>query len=224
MGIFRDKTEDLDKDPPTHKMQRNTQENEYEAEPKTTPGMGSPMDDFPGLTDDLNDLPVDEPEHDEEPKTRVRYRGKKTNGSRSTNSASATQAESAVPEENEQAMDDPVVGWLVVIDGPGRGNSRQLGYGMNTIGRSSTERVALDYGDSDMTRSKHAIVTYDPRGRKFYLQHGGGQNLTYLNGAPVLVPTELKGGEEVLVGQTMLRFVNFCGEQFDWQDQADPQN
>jgi hypothetical protein len=29
----------------------------------------------------------------------------------------------------EEAERDPVVGWLVVIAGPGRGNARRLGYG-----------------------------------------------------------------------------------------------
>ena len=32
-------------------------------------------------------------------------------------------------------LDDPPVGWLVVVKGPGRGRALALGYGMNTIGR-----------------------------------------------------------------------------------------
>ncbi len=34
--------------------------------------------------------------------------------------------------------EDPVVGWVVVIKGPGRGTSVPLGYGMNSIGRSGS--------------------------------------------------------------------------------------
>ena len=30
---------------------------------------------------------------------------------------------------------------------------------------------------------------------------------------------ELKGGEEILLGETKLRFVPFCGKDFDWRDQ-----
>jgi hypothetical protein len=128
------------------------------------------------------------------------------------------------PAESEAAkkkdgMDDPVVGWLVVVDGPGKGISVTLGYGMNSIGRSPSDRIALDFGDQQISRTSHAIVTYDPRGRKYFVQHGGGKNLTYMGDQPVLTPVELKGGEEILLGETKLRFVAFCGKDFDWRDQ-----
>lgn len=118
--------------------------------------------------------------------------------------------------------DDPVVGWVVVVRGPGRGASLPLGYGMNGIGRSKTERVCLDFGDEQISRNQHAVITYDPRGRKYFVQHGGGKNLTYLGDEqPVLTPVELTGGEEITLGDTTLRFVPFCGKEFDWQDQPD---
>ncbi len=60
------------------------------------------------------------------------------------------------------------------------------------------------------------MLTYDPRGRKFYLQHGGGANLTYLGDVPVLQPAEIKGGETISLGNTKLRFVPLCGSDFDW--------
>jgi FHA domain len=115
-------------------------------------------------------------------------------------------------------MEDPVVGWVVVVSGPGQGASLTLGYGMNSIGRAPTERICLDFGDSQISRTSHASITYDPRGKKYFINHGGGKNLTYLGEDPVLTPIELKGGEEVMIGDTTLRFVPFCGEDFDWRD------
>lgn len=114
-------------------------------------------------------------------------------------------------------MDNPVVGWLVVIVGPGKGTARELGYGMNSIGRSPEDRVSLDFGDEEISRHGHAVVTYDPRGRRFYAQHGGGVNLSYLDDAPLLQPMMLNGGEVLAIGNTRLKFVPFCGEAFDWQ-------
>jgi hypothetical protein len=111
---------------------------------------------------------------------------------------------------------EPVVGWLVIINGPGRGESFALGYGVNSIGRSASERISLDFGDEEISREKHALLTYDPKGRKFYLQNGGGINLTYISNAPVLQTIELKGGEIISIGKTELSFVPFCGEKFDW--------
>ncbi|MBF0584812.1 MAG: FHA domain-containing protein [Magnetococcales bacterium] len=115
-------------------------------------------------------------------------------------------------------MDDPVVGWLVIMEGPGKGAFRPLGYGMNSIGRSAESRVCLDFGDEQLSRSNHAVVVYDPRGRKFYVQHGGGINLTYVDNAPVMVPIELAAGQDMILGNTRLRFMPFCGAAFDWQD------
>lgn len=112
----------------------------------------------------------------------------------------------------------PVVGWLVIIAGPGRGRALTLGYGTNGIGRGPESRVQLDFGDMHVSRENHAVISYDPRGRRFYLQHGGGTNLTYLNEQPVLAPTELQGGEIISLGHTRLHFVPFCGPAFDWQD------
>lgn len=115
-------------------------------------------------------------------------------------------------------LDDPVVGWLVIVGGPGKGKALQLGYGYNAIGRGETARVKLNFGDNQISRGGHTIVTYDSRGRKFYVQHGEGTNLTYLNDEPVLIPIELPPLSHISIGSTVLRFVPLCGDAFDWQD------
>ena len=115
-------------------------------------------------------------------------------------------------------MDDPPVGWLVVVEGPGKGSVATLGMGVNTIGRDRSERVSLDFGDTMISRTNHGTITYDPRGRKFYVQHGGGKNLTYIDDEPVLAPRELAPLTQVQVGDTVLRFVPLCGAEFSWGD------
>ena len=121
----------------------------------------------------------------------------------------------------DRSMDDPVVGWLVVVEGPGKGQVMPLGYGANPLGRGATDRVKLDFGDDQISRNGHAVVTYDPRGRQFYVQHGGGTNLTYLGDQPVLAPVELPALSHIGIGNTILRFVPLCGAEFDWQDTED---
>lgn len=125
-------------------------------------------------------------------------------------------AKDAPEQESDDEVNDPVVGWLVIVEGPGKGHSLKLGFGMNSIGRAPDERVPVDFGDSEISRKSHSMVTYDPRGCKFYLQHGEGTNLTYLGDAPVLQPTELKGGEVIGIGNTRFAFVPFCGPNFNW--------
>ena len=124
-------------------------------------------------------------------------------------------------EERADGMDDPVVGWLVVVEGPGKGRSMELGYGANSMGRGETSRVQLNFGDNQISRRDHATVTYDPRGRKFSVDKGSGRNLTYLNDEPVLTAVELPAQSHIGIGATVLRFVPLCGDAFDWQDKKD---
>ncbi len=121
----------------------------------------------------------------------------------------------AAPLEN-QALKDPVSGFLTVVSGPGRGSVSMLRYGKNSIGRAVSQAIALDHGDSRISRENHCAVTYDPVSRKFYLQQGEGNKLTYLEGQPVLAPTQLAAGNQIRVGDTVLRFVPLCGKDFDW--------
>ncbi len=116
---------------------------------------------------------------------------------------------------------DPVVAWVVVVGGPGRGNALELGYGMNQVGRNPDNRVPLPFGDQEISRSAHAVITYDPRSRKYFVQpNTQGSNLTYIGAeqSPVLTPVELFGGELIRMGGTTLKFVPLCGESFDWSD------
>ena len=109
----------------------------------------------------------------------------------------------------------PVTGWLVVVDGPGKGSSVQLGFGHNTIGRGPAMRVRLDFGDRKISRDTHTTLTYEPKGNAFYLQQG--KNLAYIDDQPVLNPVRLEAGALIGLGDTMLRFVPFCDDGFTWE-------
>ena len=115
-------------------------------------------------------------------------------------------------------MGAPVVGWLVVTAGPGRGAAVSLMSGMNSVGRDDSNAARVDFGDDTISRSAHAFVTYDHEGRTFHLSHAGQTNVIRLNDKPVLAPTELSHGDMVRIGATTLRFVALCGPDFDWSD------
>ena len=108
------------------------------------------------------------------------------------------------------------VGWLVVAEGPGRGHSFALHAGVSTIGRGADQSVTLDYGDTSISREKHAAIAYDDETNGFYLGHGGKSNIVRLNGRPVLSTEDLHHGDRVRVGETTLRFVALCGTEFTW--------
>ena len=130
-------------------------------------------------------------------------------------------ATSEDPVAATDAMADPPVGWLVVVRGPGKGNVLTLGNGMNAIGRGTSSRVRLDFGDDNISRANHARVAYEPRQRRWLLSHGDGANLTYLNGEVVMASVEIASGAEIQIGDTTLRFQAFCSQEFDWPDVDD---
>lgn len=109
------------------------------------------------------------------------------------------------------------VGWVVVVAGPGLGTAFPLSYGSNRLGRGQDVDVALNFGDESISRGPHCRVVYDVKGRTFYLQPGEGTGLTYMNGGPVLAPTQIQSEAEFEIGHTTLRFVPLCGAGFDWQ-------
>jgi hypothetical protein len=113
---------------------------------------------------------------------------------------------------------DPPAGWLVIVDGPGKGHAVTVGIGANSIGRNPDQRIALSFGDEHISGEGHALLVYDPESRRFYINHGGGKNLTYVEGQLVMTPTELDPHAEIRIGETRMRFVPLCGEQFDWSD------
>jgi hypothetical protein len=111
---------------------------------------------------------------------------------------------------------DPVAGWLIVVQGPGKGRSVEVGMGANSIGRAPEQQICLNFGDSQISRERHAVIVYDPLSKRFFLQSGEVRNLTYLNGEVVLSHVELNGGETIILGNTHLRFVRLCGPDFSW--------
>lgn len=109
----------------------------------------------------------------------------------------------------------PVVGWLVVIGGPGQGRDVRITPGMNTIGRESGG-IVLNFGDESISREKHAMLAYDPDGNSFMIAHGDGKNLTKVNGRTLMSPQELGAYDRIRMGNTEMVFVPLCGQDFSW--------
>lgn len=108
------------------------------------------------------------------------------------------------------------VGWVVVIEGPGRGECFALLTGMSQIGRGEGQTIQLDFGDTAISRNNHAAIVYDPETHSFWLGHGGKTNIVRLNGKPVIVNEMLASGDLIRIGETILRFVALCDSNFNW--------
>lgn len=117
---------------------------------------------------------------------------------------------------------EPVVGWLVCIEGVNRGRDYRIRPERNFIGRSKTMHICIE-GDDTISREKHAILTYNPKKRSFKIQAGESASMVYLNDEDVDVPMELKPYDTIELGRTKLKFVPFCGDTFMW-DELDEQS
>ncbi|MGE0765121.1 MAG: FHA domain-containing protein [Hyphomicrobiaceae bacterium] len=114
---------------------------------------------------------------------------------------------------------DPVVGWLVVLNGPGKGNFRPIYSGSNTIGRSPGQRIPIDFGDDAISSEKQAFLVYDGRKRQYQLVPNLERpNLVHLNDSALLANGELNHHDKITMGRTTLLFVPLCGAEFDWAD------
>ncbi len=113
------------------------------------------------------------------------------------------------------------VGWIMVMEGPGRGASFTLTAGVSKIGRGEDQAVRLDFGDNSISRDNHAAIAYDEEQRTFFIGHGGKANLVRLNDMPVLSTEALEDGDLVRIGETSLRFLALCGPEFAWEDEEE---
>lgn len=109
-------------------------------------------------------------------------------------------------------------GWLVVVDGPGRGAFFAVTTSVSSIGRGADQAISLNFGDASISRQSHAAIAYDAEQNRFFLGHGNKSNIVRRNGMPVLATEELFDGDVIRIGKTSLRFVALCGEGFTWGD------
>jgi hypothetical protein len=117
---------------------------------------------------------------------------------------------------------DPVVGWLVVVGGPGLGAFRPIYEGNNTIGRAPTQRIPINFGDEAISSEEQAYLRYDSIDRKFLLVPNLAKtNIIAVNDKKPTSAVELSAMDLITVGRTQLAFVPFCGVEFDWSELND---
>jgi hypothetical protein len=117
---------------------------------------------------------------------------------------------------------DPVVGWLVVVGGKGLGAFRPIFEGNNTLGRSPTQRIAIDFGDDSISAEEQGYIRYDSFDRSFlFVPNMAKTNVVAVNDMKPTSAVPLSAMDVITVGRTQLAFVPFCSEEFDWSDLTD---
>ncbi len=117
---------------------------------------------------------------------------------------------------------DPVVGWLVVVGGPGLGAFRPIYEGNNSVGRGGRQRIPIDFGDDTISAEEQAFIRYDSLDRSFlFVPNLSKTNIVAVNDKRPTGAVKLELMDVISMGRTQLAFVPFCGEEFDWSELSD---
>jgi hypothetical protein len=124
--------------------------------------------------------------------------------------------------ERGELEQDPVVGWVVVVGGPGLGCYRPIYEGNNALGRSSDQRIPIDFGDDAISTEEQAYIRYDSQDRSFlFVPNLTKPNVVSVNNKRPTTAVVLSAMDVITVGRTQLAFVPFCGADFDWAEITD---
>ena len=112
---------------------------------------------------------------------------------------------------------EPPVGWMIGLSGTYQGRALECYAGRNRIGRAQGMEILLA-DEPSVSRVNHAALIYEPRERRFYLQAGMGDSLTYLNGSLLFDHAELHSYDRITLGKAEFIFLPLCGPAFSWDE------
>ncbi len=144
--------------------------------------------------------------------------------SRYTN-ASATGTNSYFEDDDERTVSasmkkkgmNPIVGWLVALNGDNKGQDYRIHEEKNYIGRNPNSDICIR-GDQAISKENHACIAYETKHKKFFFIPGNSRNIAYINENAIFTTTELKPYDIIELGVTKFVFVAFCGDKFDWDE------
>ena len=198
----------------------------------SSPPAGSMWVENQRASSNSQDIHATVPLYDEEPRTAAPPPPKKTDKENSSSAPGRSAKEEKKTAHPTNTQDVPVtdakvkqnaivppVGWLVGIAGPYWGKAFECKAGRNRIGRNLSMEIILSE-DPTVSGESFAILIYEPRRRKFYIDSGDHTGLIYLNDEPVFSHAELQAYDKLDIGQSTFLLLPLCGERFTWDDHA----
>lgn len=110
-----------------------------------------------------------------------------------------------------------VVGWLVGLNGPSRGEAFAVRMGRNVIGRDRRSDIVVN---DEQASSHHADLVFRPDERRFILMDHNSTNGTYVNEAEIEPRRDLAEKDIVRIGGHRFLFSPLCHDGFHWDDEG----
>ena len=111
---------------------------------------------------------------------------------------------------------DPVVGWLICVEGREKGRDYRIHSDNNYIGRSEKMDICLR-GDETISRENQAVITFDASDNSYYFSPGDGRSIVRVNNTAIFQTVKLEAYDRLIIGTTELLFLPLCGEKFRWE-------
>lgn len=112
---------------------------------------------------------------------------------------------------------NPVLGWLICVQGGKQGKDFRLTQETTYIGRAASNDVCLDF-DEAISRDTAITITYIKQSRVFRLNAEQSKNPVLVNQSPVLTELYLRDRDVISIGNTQLKLVCFCDASFAWEN------
>ena len=110
---------------------------------------------------------------------------------------------------------NPVVGWLVCTEGPGRGTDYRIFSQYNYIGRAKHMDICIP-DDQTISAERAAVIAYDTENKVFFVGPGMGHSTVRLNGNMMMGSERLNAYDVITIGSSKFVFVPLCGDKFNW--------
>lgn len=110
---------------------------------------------------------------------------------------------------------NPVVAWLVCIEGSEKGRDYRLTDKRNLVGKSTDMDVCI-LGDDNINDDNHFSITYNSDKRIFVITPGNNGDIIYVNKKAIYETNPLENYSLIELSNTKLVFITFCGSNFAW--------
>lgn len=108
---------------------------------------------------------------------------------------------------------EPVVGWLVCIDGKEKGKDFRI------INQRNFITFSNDIGINILKESSEYLftITYNSKQRIFVISPGTTSEIIYLNRNAIYETTLIESYHLIEFDSVKLIFIGYCGENFNWK-------
>lgn len=134
----------------------------------------------------------------------------------SASSSAPAQKKPSFAAQKVNKLSEPVAGWLVCISGSRRGEDYRILSKNNLIGQDDSSDINLR-GNDAVKGSNFATIAYYSKQNAFYLIPGDSSEVMKIGEETVEIPTILKNGDLIEIGECEYKFVSFCNEEFKWE-------